>query len=568
MSGGGKFRFGIGAQILTAAILIAILFSLANVYVFFQVKVFERNYEEMLEYSASLIHDVQEVNTELWRQGAQVRAYILSGDKQELGSYRESQQRIDTLLSRIEKMLHTEEDRRELHVLTMSVNAYNHSMEQAISVRDKMGLAETLKLLSVSGDRASTMDHLSKEFIAYIQKDVASSRQANTQAVQRMKQTVSGVTGAIFLLSAGCALWLARRIARPLAGLAAAADAIAAGDLSQSAISSDKNDEIADVIASFAAMTGNLRNLVVQVAKASEQLASASEQLTASAEQTSKAAGQVADTVAEVAGGASTQLISVEQSVAVVEQMTKAVNTIAATVANVSSQSATAAGAAQSGNEIVRRATEQMNVIHQSVNHTTGVVRALGDNSQKIGEIVDVITGIAGQTNLLALNAAIEAARAGEAGRGFAVVADEVRKLAEQSEQAAQEIGSIISRIQAETGSAVTAMERGMKEVAVGTQVIDATGERFREIVKMVNSLDHDISGIATAAKQLSSSSAEVVQAVGSVKAIAGDTAGNTQTISAAAEEQSATMQQIAASSQALARMAEQLQELIAKFRL
>ena len=567
MSKSRKFRFGIGSQILSVAMLIAILFSLANVFVFFRVQALERSYEELLEYSATLIHDVQEVNTELWRQGAYVRAFILSGEKSELDSFRDSQRRLGELLISIEKALPTEEAKRELFVLNMSVNAYKHSLDQAIAVREKMGLAETIKLLAVSGDRAGTMDHLSKEFIAYIQRNVAESQAVNSQQVQRMKQTVFAVGGGIFLLSVGCALWLARRIARPLAGLAAAADSIAAGDLTNNTISSNSNNEISDVINSFATMSSNLRSLVIQVAKASEQLASASEQLSASADQSSKAAGQVADTIAEVAGGTTQQLNAVEQSVSVVNQMTKVVSTIAATVSNVSSQSAAAAGAAQSGDEAVRLAADQMNAIHNSVSQTTGIVQDLGNSSLKIGEIVDVITEIAGQTNLLALNAAIEAARAGDAGRGFAVVADEVRKLAEQSEKAAQEIGSIIGKIQTETGSAVSAMQQGMKEVEVGTKVIAATGERFREIVSMVKSLDHNIHEIATAAEQLSGSSSEVVQAVDSVKAIAGETLGNTQTISAAAEEQSATMQQIAASSQALSRMAEELQTLISRFR-
>lgn len=563
-----RFRFGIGLQILAAVLLVVVLFSLVNVYVFFQVQKTERNYEEMLAYSAPLVQDVQEINTELWRQGAQVRAYLLNGDQSYTGRYRESQRRMEALLGSVEMRMRSDDAKRELHVIRMSVGAYNQTLDQGISVRDKMGIAETTKFISMTGDRAETMDQLMKTFIGYINDEVETSRQINSQTVQDMKRNMLGFVLVVFLVAIGSALWIARRISRPLAGIAAAADAIATGDLTQRSLISQGNDEIADLVRSFSAMTANLRELVLQVVKASEQLASASEQLTASAEQSSLSVGQVAETVTEVASGAASQVNAVDQSISVVQDMTNAIGQIVTTVASVSTQSNATASAAQSGEDVVRNATEQMAVIDQSVNRTTGVVRALGASSQQIGEIVGVITGIAGQTNLLALNAAIEAARAGEAGRGFAVVADEVRKLAEQSDEAAQKIGTIIRDIQVETGTAVSTMEQGMKEVATGTKAISATGERFRQIVDMVRRLDHDIRDISSGASQLATSSGEVVQAVGSVKAVAADTAANTQTISAAVEEQSATMQQIAASSQALSDMAADLQTVISRFRL
>jgi methyl-accepting chemotaxis protein len=372
----------------------------------------------------------------------------------------------------------------------------------------------------------------------------------------------------IFFAACMLAFFLSRHISRPLGEVAKAAQSIADGDLRTRAIAYQANDEIADMLKAFTQMTDKLRHLIGQVAKSVEQVSAASEQLTASSDQSAQASGQVAETISQVATGASNQVTAVEQTVAVVREMTAAINHVATNANNVSMKSGETAQAATAGGEAVRRATNQMQTISQCVAESAKVVQALGASSQQIGEIVEVISGIAGQTNLLALNAAIEAARAGEQGRGFAVVADEVRKLAEQSHEAAQKITIIIQEIQADTQSAVTTMEQGTGEVARGTEVIAATGDQFNQIAVMVQSLNHQIQEISAASEELSASSDNVIHSVDSVKAIAAETAGNTQTISAAAEEQSASMQEIASSSQALANMATELNVIIRKFQV
>lgn len=195
-------------------------------------------------------------------------------------------------------------------------------------------------------------------------------------------------------------------------------------------------------------------------------------------------------------------------------------------------------------------------------------VQRLGENSRQIGEIVDVISGISAQTNLLALNAAIEAARAGEQGRGFAVVADEVRKLAEQSQLAAKKIATIIKEIQCQTETVVKIMNQGTVDVDRGTIVIAATGERFQHIVLLVQDLTGQIEEISVSAQEIAASGDKVENVVDHVKSMSIHTADNTQTISAAAEEQAASMEEISSSSRALADMADKLQVEVLKFKL
>jgi len=179
---------------------------------------------------------------------------------------------------------------------------------------------------------------------------------------------------------------------------------------------------------------------------------------------------------------------------------------------------------------------------------------------------VDTISGLAGQTNLLALNAAIEAARAGEQGRGFAVVAEEVRKLAEQSQDAAKKIAELIGEIQEDTDKAVVAMTDGTREVKTGAEVVNAAGSAFKEIADLVTQVSSQVKEISAAIQQMASGSQQIVAAVKRIDGLSKKSASESQTVSAATEEQLASMEEIANSSEALAKLAQDLQAAVAKF--
>jgi methyl-accepting chemotaxis protein len=204
--------------------------------------------------------------------------------------------------------------------------------------------------------------------------------------------------------------------------------------------------------------------------------------------------------------------------------------------------------------------------IEQTVNNSSQVVAKLGERSKEIGQIVDTIAGIAGQTNLLALNAAIEAARAGEQGRGFAVVAEEVRKLAEQSKEAAKQIAQLIGEIQGDTGNAIEAMNEGTREVAIGAEVVTTAGHAFGEIAELVTEVYSQVKEISAAIQQMAGSSQQMLLSVKEIERHSKNAAGEAMTVSAATEEQSASTEEIVSSSQNLAKLAQDLQEAVNKF--
>ena len=372
----------------------------------------------------------------------------------------------------------------------------------------------------------------------------------------------------VLLVAAIIIVWFSRKITKPIIVLEGAVKKIAGGDLSQVNLSIESDDEIGRLGKNFEQMALNMRGLIKQIHSDAEQLAASSEELTASAEQCAQATNHVAIAMTEVAGGANAQLAATADASAVVDEMSAGIEQIAANANLVSGQSDQAAGRALEGGASVDKAISQMGRIEQTVNSSAGVVAKLGDRSKEIGQIVDTISGIAGQTNLLALNAAIEAARAGEQGRGFAVVAEEVRKLAEQSEEAAKKIANLIGEIQTDTDKAVIAMNEGTREVKTGADVVNAAGVAFREIAGLVTEVSDQVKQMSAAIQQMATGSQQIVGSVKKIDDLSKKSASEAQNVSAASEEQLASMEEISTSSRALATLAQNLQTQVAKFRV
>ena len=248
--------------------------------------------------------------------------------------------------------------------------------------------------------------------------------------------------------------------------------------------------------------------------------------------------------------------------------MSAGIEQTAANSTEVTNHSLLASKKSAEGDLAVNKAVSQMSHIEETVNNSAHVVGKLGERSKEIGQIVDTISGIAGQTNLLALNAAIEAARAGEQGRGFAVVAEEVRKLAEQSQEAAKQIADLIAEIQRDTEEAVLTMTTGTEEVKIGTQVVTAAGQTFKEIAGLIQNVSGQVKEISASMQQLASGSEQIVTSVQLVNSHSKKSVDESQMVSAATEEQSASMEEISSASQSLAKLAEDLQTTVSQFKI
>lgn len=371
----------------------------------------------------------------------------------------------------------------------------------------------------------------------------------------------------VIIVSVILVLVFTRKINKRLNALKNAFESAGNGDMTIE-VSDKTGDELSELSVYYNKMRMKLNDTIQTVQQSALQLASASQQLSAGAEETNQASEKITEAVQQIANGAQDQITRIENSESSLKQASADIRDISANTAAIADKGQLAQSKADIGQKEIANVQAQMDAIHQSIQKSGEIIHQLDGRSKQIEQILSVITQIADQTNLLALNAAIEAARAGEQGKGFAVVADEVRKLAEESQQSAGQISKLIIEIQKDMNRSARSVEHVKTEAAEGVTMIQRTRDAFKEIAAATGEISAEISDLSASVTNISASAHQINDSFAANTADIKESTKNTRQAAALTEEQFAAMEEITAASETLSQLAEELTGIISQFKM
>lgn len=463
-----------------------------------------------------------------------------------------------------------------VYVLDSTGKVLAHPDAELVKERADMGQAAYVKegLAAKTGGSSIINEHGAKKLVTYSYNERTGwlvCMEVPYSVIESKIMKLSALLGMITFAALCVVIFVvfiaAKRFTNPIVRMQEIASRIAGGDLTVH-INAEGKDEVGLLAKALKTMSENLKHLIGEVQNEAKQVTVSSEQLTLNAQHLAEASNQVAVSITELAGDAERQSGAVDSINNTIANISTNTAAISATASDVSQIAHTTSQRATVGRESVAQLMNKMQQIEDGAGEVQTAMKDLANEAKEIGEMVELISSIAGQTNLLALNAAIEAARAGESGRGFAVVAEEVRKLAEESNQAALLIGTLIQKNQTNMEKAIAATVSSVSGVREGCEAVDNAGETFSTIVESIVQLSNEIKGISDSIQRVSEASQSLVGSIRQIDEVSKKSAAETQNISAVTEEQSASMEEISASSQSLTDLANKLQAEVGKFRI
>ncbi|MEW6276026.1 MAG: methyl-accepting chemotaxis protein [Bacillota bacterium] len=543
----------IRGKILVGYLIVLFVFAAAVGVQVYQMRQARTNYERIIQREVFKAAEAQKFLLLFERLPIIFQSYLLTGNENEFKDYSNRSAEAVLQLQKLKDLGDSDQEKELLKEIQHKFEDYR-TVAGYLTTLKSQAVGFEIELKTVPEDNMKRrmellgqIDTFQREISSYLsekqgvieaaikagQDFVNAQENALQAAVENNRALVKNIemlnyiaVGVAFILGIIIAFYMGNLVAKPLQMVEKGVSRIAGGDLAVADIKSASRDEVGSLALSFNQMKGSLREIVQKVAEGARSVFYAASQLSESAQQTTQGATATASAISEIAA---------------------AVEDGASNAGQVAQAAEKAAGLAGEGNVKVERLIAQMGSIEAAANQVAKAITELGETSREITQIVEMITNIAEQTNLLALNAAIEAARAGEQGRGFAVVAEEVRKLAEQSGDAAKDIYQLVQRIQEKASGAISSMEESTQQVHAGSFIVKEVGELFTDIIQTVRELSTQIQEVAATAQQI---------------------AGGVENVAGTAEEQTAAMEEVSASAESLQRLAAELEEVAARFKL
>lgn len=549
-------------------IMIGVLVMFAG-YSIFEMMTVTKNYEQMLNEDVKQMQRAELVQKEMAMQGMFLRAYISEQDEIAVNLYEEHHGLLKEAVQDMREHSQSTEITGLLDEIDQYIIAYGWSAADVVNYVEKGNVVEADRQMNLKVRDASMGIEVAAQQIGELQNKLLEQQRSEvTAAADAAKQGL--LIGIIVdtILGLLIAFFIKRSISSPIRKLVSSVAVVADGDLTQDDITVKSKDEIKDLAMAFNRMKQNLQSLIGSISNNVIHVTSSAEELSASTEEVTRTSQEMNSNMDMISAGAETSAVSARESSLAMEETALGVHRIAESTQLLNESAADTEKLARDRGEAVKLASDQMAVIYESSNLTSELIKRLSEQTIEIEKMTNIITDITEQTNLLALNAAIEAARAGEHGKGFAVVADEVRKLAEQSKASANQIVTLTAGIQGDTKNVERAVSDSLKNVEQGVKVIDEAGDAFISIIEAVQSMSAQIADISAATEEISASAEQVSASIQEIATSAGEASGQTGQSSAAVQEQLATIEEIDKVAHDLSRQAMSLQETIQEFKV
>lgn len=565
----GYFCLSIGKKLyISLGTLIVIIFGI-SVFSYLQISNVNNRYNELIDSRLEQIYLAAEVESSVGGQGAFLRQYVLAKGSDALSSLEKEQAAIATSLQRLEEIA-SPGTMQDLLAELIEANAnYSDAVARVISLVDDGKVDSAIPILNIEVRNVhNKLSTAANEMLVYNKERFTETQLETGKQVEQVTIILMAISIISIVIGIVSVIIIIRVVIMPLKKLAGAVDQIATGDLTVDDVVVKSKDEVATIATSFNVMKSSLRELISVANQNAEQLSVISRELTTSTAQVSSTSTTVASSIEQITESTQgSSQIAIDTSVAM-DETAFGIQNIAESTQTVHNEAQNTQAVASKGLVTIADAKEQMQDIYSSTKLTTELISKLIAHSEQIQSISNVITDITDQTNLLALNAAIEAARAGEHGKGFAVVADEVRKLAEQSKSSANLIVNLTSEILHETKNVEGAVAESLQRVEAGVKVIEVAGDSFNQITGAVENMTMRIADASAVTEQISAATEEVSASVSELASNVSGVAGNTEEIAQQIGEQVASIQEINAVSTELEIKAEELAQAIAKFKI
>ena len=555
----------IRAKILSSFFVIVVLFAVFNTYNFASYKNILSTSKEITDEELPLLMASEKIAASIHVRISAAKSYVMTGDPQYKDTFNEYI-KIAEENSEIIKGLYNS---NELESLIEKATTWREFVETDVFQEYDKGNVELAIVNVNSADVVAIEVRQGYEKLAMGSEANISEFSDGLVSQSRNAQVIGMVIGImVTLISIILAFTTARNISIPVKKVINYISQMAKGDISQEPMQARLQDEIGTLMRSTNHLNERLQTMIGSLQSVSDNVASNSEELAQSALEVKTGSNQIALTMQELAEGSESQASNASDLAVMMDNFIVNVNEASKEGVQLQSHSKNVQELTIAGQGLMSSSVEQMLAIDRIVQESVTKVEGLSEQSKEITRLVSVIDNIASQTNLLALNAAIEAARAGEHGKGFAVVADEVRKLAEQVSFSVIDISTIVSGIQAETVNVTTSLQAGYAEVKRGTAQMRYTGETFENIAGAVNNMFANIETISSNLQGIAETSTNINRAIDEIAAISEQSAAGVQQTSATIEETASTMDEVSRSVDMLAQMAEQMNDQVKQFKL